>query len=113
MSFILKNWRILSTGIAIMIIFGYIGILKYQNVSQREKIGVITNELNQTKADLVNSQNTIDAMSDKIKADAKTIKKLQSIKEAIQNAHNTKDDGAVAPVLRDTLIRLHALQNSK
>lgn len=113
MNFILKNWRIFLTGIAVVILFSYIGVLKYENASQREKIGKISNDLSIANQNLINSKNTIDAMSDKIKADSQTIKNLQKIKENIQNAHNTKDDGAVAPVLFNTLNSLHTLQNNK
>lgn len=111
--FILKNWRVFSASFIAILLFGYIGILKYQNASQSEKIGQMQIEIDALDEKLYYSEQSIIALQEKIKADSQTIKNLQKIKENIQNAHNTKDDGAVAPVLLNTLNGLHALQNRK
>ena len=111
MSFILKNWRIILTGIGVMILFSYIGILKFENVSQREKIGQLQIEADALDEKLYYSEKMIIALQEKINADSQTIKNLQKIKEQIKNEAKTKDDGAVAPVLVNTLNSLHALQN--
>lgn len=108
-SFIAKNWRVFSAGFIAILLFGYIGMLKYQNASKSEKIGQMQIEIDALDEKLYYSEQSIIVLQDKIKADSLTIKKLQSIKEQIQNAHNTKDDGAIAPVLRNTINSLHAL----
>ena len=111
MNFILKNWRIFSTLIATFILFSYIGMLKYQNVSQHEKIGQMQIEADALDEKLYYSEKLVITLNEKIKADSATIKKLQSIKEQIKNETNTKDDGAVAPVLSNTINGLYKLQN--
>jgi len=110
-SFIVKNWRVFSVGLITFLLFGYIGMLKYQNASQREKIGQMQIEADALDEKLYYSEQSIIALQEKINDDSQTIKNLQKIKENIQNAHNTKDDGAVASVLLNTINSLHALQN--
>ena len=110
-SFIAKNWRFFCVSLITFLLFGYIGMLKYQNASKSEKIGQMQIEIDALDEKLYYSEQSIIALQEKIKADSATIKKLQSIKENIHNAHNTKDDGAVAPVLLNTINSLHALQN--
>jgi len=109
--FILKNWRLFCTLTATIILFGYIGILKYQNASQSEEIGKLQIEADALDEKLYYSEKMIAALQEKINADSQTIKNLQKIKEQIKNEAKTKEDGAVAPVLINTLNGLHALQN--
>ena len=111
LGFIVKHYRaFLVAGVSIFI-FGYIGIQKLNIDNLRAKNEALQNDNDALDEKLYYTEQVIISLNSKIEADAKIIKSLKKIRENIQNAHNTKDDGAVAPVLSNTLNSLHALQN--